>query len=158
MVSSIQPIQLWQYKLSFDVKIRNAYGTAFQDFFSTVMEKLHGDDFVRVRSFGSLGDKGCDGYLSSNGQVFQCYGKLEDAPPNAAGIVKKLEFDYGLAAFPGGGDEGMALRPQLGERAADGGRPQDRRHEDYFPATPIWHNRTGGTRSAGAWPERLPPL
>jgi hypothetical protein len=90
------PHQRWQ--LSFDLKIRNAYGTAFQDFFSTIMEKLHGDDFVRVRPFGSLGDKGCDGYLSSNGQVFQCYGKLEDAPVNAASIVRKLEDDYSLAA------------------------------------------------------------
>ena len=77
MVSSMQPFQLWQYKLLFQRKIRNAYGTAFQDFFSTVMEKLHGDDFIRVRPFG----------------------KLEDAPPNAAKIVKKLEDDYGLAAF-----------------------------------------------------------
>jgi hypothetical protein len=94
----MHPLQRWQYKLSFDAKIRNAYGAAFQDFFSTVMEKLHGDDFVRVRPFGSLGDKGCDGYVSSKGQVFQCYGKLEDAPVNAAGIVKKLGDDYGLAA------------------------------------------------------------
>jgi len=52
------------------------------------MEKLHGDDFVRIRPLGSLGDKGCDGYLRSNGQVFQCYGKLEDAPVRAAGIVR----------------------------------------------------------------------
>jgi hypothetical protein len=95
---SMDPLQRWQYKLSFELKLRNAYATAFQDFFSTVMEKLHGDDFVRVRPLGSLGDKGCDGYLCSNGQVFQCYGKLEDAPVNAASIVKKLGGDYGLAA------------------------------------------------------------
>jgi hypothetical protein len=91
-------LQRWQYKLSLDLKIRNAHGTAFQDFFSTVMERLHGADFVRVRPFGLLGDKGCDGYLSSNGQVFQCYGKLEDASVRSADIVKKLGDDYGLAA------------------------------------------------------------
>ena len=62
------------------------------------MEKLHGDDFVRIRALGSLGDKGCDGYLVSNGQVFQCYGKLEDTPVRAASIVKKLDDDYTLAA------------------------------------------------------------
>ena len=94
----MQPIERWQYKLSLDTKIRNAHGTAFQDFFSTVMEKVHRDDFVRVRPFGTLGDKGCDGYLISTGQVFQCYGKLEDASPNAAAIVKKLGDDYALAA------------------------------------------------------------
>jgi hypothetical protein len=94
---SMQPIQRWQYRLAFDLKVRNAYGVAFQDFFSTVMELVHGADFIRVRSFGSLGDKGCDGYRSSNGQVFQCYGKLADASPSSAAIVKKIDDDYGLA-------------------------------------------------------------
>jgi hypothetical protein len=93
----MEALQRWQYKLSLDLKIRSSYGTAFQDLFSTVMEKLHTDDFIRVRPFGTLGDKGCDGYLSSNGHVFQCYGKLEDSPPNVATIVKKLEDDYQLA-------------------------------------------------------------
>ncbi len=94
----MEPLIRWQYKLSFDLKIRNAYGVAFQDFFSTVMEMAHGNDFVRVRPFGSLGDKGCDGYLSSTGSVFQCYGKLEDAPTSVATVVKKLGDDYALAA------------------------------------------------------------
>jgi hypothetical protein len=94
---SMQPIQRWQYRLAFDLKVRSAYGVAFQDFFSTVMELRHGTDFIRVRPFGSLGDKGCDGYRSTGGQVFQCYGKLEDAAPSAAGIVKKIADDYVLA-------------------------------------------------------------
>jgi len=94
----MQPFQRWQYKLSFDLKIRNAHGTAFQDLVSVIMEKLHGADFVRVRPFGAAGDKGCDGYLSSTGQVFQCYGKQEDAPVNAAAIVKKIGDDYSLAS------------------------------------------------------------
>lgn len=93
----MQPIQRWQYRLAFDLKVRSAYGVAFQDFFSTVMELCHGTDFIRVRPFGSLGDKGCDGYRSTGGQVFQCYGKLEDAAPNAAGIAKKIGDDYALA-------------------------------------------------------------
>ncbi|WP_373533047.1 ABC-three component system protein [Vampirovibrio sp.] len=93
----LSPEQRWQYKLSLNLKVRSSYGTQFQDFFSTVMEKAHGTDFVRVRPFGSLGDKGCDGYLQSKGQVFQCYGKLEDATINVAKIVAKLESDYALA-------------------------------------------------------------
>ncbi len=47
---------------------------------------------------GSLGDKGCDGYRASNGQVYQCYGKLEDAGVNAVGIARKIGDDYALAA------------------------------------------------------------
>jgi hypothetical protein len=94
----MDPFQRYQYKLALELRIRKAYGVAFQDFFSSVMEMAHGNDFVRVRPFGSLGDKGCDGYLSSSGCVFQCYGKAEDAPPNAAAIVTKLAEDYTLAA------------------------------------------------------------
>src|SRR5215210_4466782 len=96
--SIMQPLQRWQYQLSFNLKIRNAYGIAFQDFFSTVLEKLHGDDFIRVRPFGSLGDIGCDGYLATVGQVFQCFGKLEDAPDYVSSLVAKLQNDYNLAA------------------------------------------------------------
>lgn len=94
---AMQPIQRWQYRVSFDLRVRNAYGASFQDFFSTIMEARYGSDFIRVRPFGSLGDKGCDGYRSTGGQVFQCYGKLEDAAPNAATITKKIGEDYQLA-------------------------------------------------------------
>ncbi|NIJ16037.1 ABC-three component system protein [Sphingobium vermicomposti] len=94
---AMQPIQRWQYRVAFDLKVRNAYGVAFQDFFSTVLEVRYGSDFIRVRPFGSLGDKGCDGYRSTAGQVFQCYGKLEDAAPSATGIAKKIVDDYVLA-------------------------------------------------------------
>ena len=62
------------------------------------MEKVHTNDFIRVRPFGSHGDKGCDGYLVSTGQVFQCFGKLDDAAVNVATLVSKLDSDYKLAA------------------------------------------------------------
>lgn len=94
---AMQPIQRWQYRVTFDLRIRNAYGVAFQDFFSTIMEARYGSDFIRIRPFGSLGDKGCDGYRSTGGMVFQCYGKLEDAAPKAATIAKKIGDDYQLA-------------------------------------------------------------
>lgn len=94
---AMQPIQRWQYRVTFDLRVRNAYGVAFQDFFSTIMEARYGSDFIKVRPFGSLGDKGCDGYRSTGGLVFQCYGKLEDAAPKAATIAKKIDDDYQLA-------------------------------------------------------------
>jgi hypothetical protein len=103
---AMQPIQRWQYRVSFDLRVRNAYGVAFQDFFSTILEARYGSDFVRVRPFGSLGDKGCDGYRGTGGQVFQCYGKLEDAAPKASTIVKKIGDDYQLA----GGHLGKIMR------------------------------------------------
>lgn len=70
------PTQRYYWRIALELKLRKSNSDAFQDFFSTVMGLLHGDDFVRVRPYGVLGDKGCDGYLQSNGQLFQCYGAL----------------------------------------------------------------------------------
>lgn len=63
------------------------------------MSKAHGDDFVRVRPFGSLGDKGCDGYLQSNGQVFQCYGALNGDSGKVTYLIGKMDADYTTAAL-----------------------------------------------------------
>jgi hypothetical protein len=62
------------------------------------MEKVHGCDFVRVRPFGSLGDKGCDGYLQSSGQVFQCYGALNgQLGGKVAYLIRKMGQDFAKA-------------------------------------------------------------
>jgi len=95
---SLEPMERYQYILAFRLKIRSAHGTGFQDFFSTVLENSYGTDFVRIRPFGSLGDKGCDGYRSSNGQVYQCYGKLEDGKLTVSGLTNKVNADYALAS------------------------------------------------------------
>ena len=54
----------------------------------------HGSDFVRVRPFGRLGDKGCDGYLQSSGKVFACYGALNGDGGKVDYLIKKMEEDY----------------------------------------------------------------
>ena len=73
-------------------------GVAFQDFFADVMTRAHGDEYVPTRPYGSLGDKGCDGYLASIGQVFACYGKQDDASPKVAAIIEKMDDDYAKAS------------------------------------------------------------
>jgi hypothetical protein len=85
----------WQIQLF--LKLRVLSGVGFQDFFADVMTRAHRDDFVPTRPFGSLGDKGCDGYLASVGRVFACYGKVDDAAPSVATIVKKMDEDYAKA-------------------------------------------------------------
>jgi hypothetical protein len=90
-------LQTYHYKVAFNLKLRTVSGTSFQDFFSTVMERAHGADFVRVRAFGSLGDKGCDGYLVSSGKVYQSYGKVHDAGLVVSDLVEKIVSDYELA-------------------------------------------------------------
>lgn len=61
------------------------------------MGLLHGDDFVRIRPYGSLGDKGCDGYLQSNGQLFQCYGALAGELKQVATLTTKMTDDFAKA-------------------------------------------------------------
>jgi len=85
--------EYWR-KISLELKLRKVNGDAFQDFFSDVMEKCHGDDFVRVRPFGSKGDKGCDGYLQSTGQVFQCYGALNGDSGKVSYLIGKMKEDF----------------------------------------------------------------
>ncbi len=91
--------QRYWWRVALELKLRKCHGDAFQDFFCSVMLKVHGDDFVRVRAFGKLGDKGCDGYLQSNGQVFQCYGALDGGSNGkVAYLSKKTGEDYATAA------------------------------------------------------------
>jgi hypothetical protein len=89
--------QLYGWQIALELKLRRVSGVAFQDFFADVMTRAHGDDFVPTRPRGSLGDKGCDGYLTSSGRVFACYGKQDDASPKVAEIISKMDDDYAKA-------------------------------------------------------------
>jgi hypothetical protein len=91
------PEQRYWWRIALELKLRKSSGDAFQDFFSTVMAKVHGSDFVRLRAFGALGDKGCDGYLSSMGHVYQCYGALNGDSGKVAYLVGKMGDDFAKA-------------------------------------------------------------
>ena len=64
--------QRFAWQTALELKLRRVSGVAFQDFFADVMTRAHGDDFIATRPRGQLGDKGCDGYLTSCGRVFAC--------------------------------------------------------------------------------------
>lgn len=85
------------WKIALRLKLRQSSGDHFQDFFSIVMEKIHGSDFVRVRPFGAKGDKGCDGYLKSTGQVFQCYGAINGDKSKVGYLIEKMGTDFSKA-------------------------------------------------------------
>lgn len=89
--------QEYWWKISLRLKLRQSSGDAFQTFFSDVMEKLHGSDFVHVRPFGQKGDKGCDGYLQSSGQIYQCYGAVNGDKSKVSYLIGKMEEDFAKA-------------------------------------------------------------
>lgn len=91
------PEQVWQWQLSLRLRLHQVHGDAFQEFFATVMSRVHGDDYIPVRAFGRLGDKGCDGYLDSTGSLFACYGKLADVSPVVSTLVNKINDDFAKA-------------------------------------------------------------
>jgi hypothetical protein len=91
------PEQRSWWRISLELKLRKSSGDVFQDFFSTMMAKVHGSNFVRVRAYGALGDKGCDGYLQSSGDVFQCYGALNSDSGRVAYLIGKMESDFAKA-------------------------------------------------------------
>lgn len=90
--------QRYWWRIALELRLRQSNSGAFQDFFSLVMGHLHGDDFIRVRPFGKLGDQGCDGYLHSTGQLFQCYGALNGETKQVAKLINKMNDDFATAA------------------------------------------------------------
>ena len=76
-----------------ELRLRQCSGVQFQDFFAKMMGHAHGSDFVPVRTQGQLGDKGCDGYLFSTGEVFACYGTVNGRTPPISTLVDKIHDD-----------------------------------------------------------------
>jgi hypothetical protein len=100
---SLTAEQEYRWRIALELKMRKASGDTFQDFFCTMMEEVHGAEFVRIRPFGRLGDKGCDGYLLPSGRVFQCYGALDGGNEGKVTYLrKKMRSDYqkALTAIP----------------------------------------------------------
>lgn len=93
------PEQKWQWRIALELRLRRLHGDALQEFFSEVMERRHKSDFVRVRPYGGVGDKGCDGYLQSGGQLYQCYGKVDDAALNVKTTTTKMTDDFAKASI-----------------------------------------------------------
>jgi len=78
-------------ELKFKVAYLEKRGNEFQDWFATIMEKRFPGDFIRVRPWGSAGDRKNDGYVRSKRWLFQVY-----APNNmsAKEALAKIDEDY----------------------------------------------------------------
>lgn len=61
------------YELKFALAFRSKFGTEFQDFFASIMERGYPSDFTKVKPYGKSGDKKCDGYHRSAKRVYQVY-------------------------------------------------------------------------------------
>jgi hypothetical protein len=79
------------FEQSFKLAFLEKTGDEFQDFFSSIMEKRHPADFIRVRPWGKIGDRKNDGYLRSKRILFQCYAPDKIKP---SVCIAKIEEDF----------------------------------------------------------------
>ena len=81
------------YELQFRLLFAEFRGNQFQDFFNRLMERRD-PDFRRVRPWGSVGDRGNDGWSPRQRMLFQVY-----APSSyrASELATKLRQDYDSA-------------------------------------------------------------
>jgi hypothetical protein len=79
------------YELKFHLQFRSKFGTEFQDFFTSIMERGYPSDFQKVKPYGNQGDRKCDGYQQSLKRVYQVYApeKME-----AKNTTNKIEEDF----------------------------------------------------------------
>ena len=82
------------WRTSLQLKLMLVSGTSFQTFFSNLMKMRYKEDFVKVGSLGSLGDKGCDGYRLSTGTVYQCYGAENGNIERVTYLAYKMKSDF----------------------------------------------------------------
>lgn len=91
---SMQQIQRAFYEMKFLTEFLKRNGTEFQTLFEEIMEKRYPGDFQRVRPWGNIGDRKCDGYLKSKRCLYQVY-----APDDMkiAKAITKIEEDFAEA-------------------------------------------------------------
>lgn len=80
------------YEKSLELEYIRKKAAAFQDLFADIMEKRYPDgDFIRVRPWGSSGDRKNDGYLKSQRTLFQVYAPNEMKEAKA---LEKIDEDF----------------------------------------------------------------
>lgn len=84
-------------ELALENRLARANGAEFQKLFSDIMERIHGDDFIRVKPHGNLGDDGVDGYFFHDGIVYQCYGAEDGKTQRLTEVGRKMRDDFHTA-------------------------------------------------------------
>ena len=97
----MDPIARPYYEVSFERDFLLKDGTEFQDWFSRIMGLRHPGDFMPVKPWGNVGDRGGDGYLPSRRTLFQVY--APESRMVVARTLQKINDDFN-GALPYWGD------------------------------------------------------
>jgi hypothetical protein len=88
-----EPYTREAWRALLELQLRRSSGIQFQDYFSKIMSRAYGENFVRTRPHGQLGDRGCDGYLQQSGLVYACYGTVNGRTPVMSELLSKIDDD-----------------------------------------------------------------
>lgn len=81
--------------LMFQSHVFKSDGQAYQDLFTSIMEKRYSGDFRKVRAYGNIGDMKNDGFLPSKGIYYQVFAPLDISKKETiSDAVSKLEGDF----------------------------------------------------------------
>jgi hypothetical protein len=84
-------------ELALESRLSRANGNEFQNLFSDMMERVYGDDFVRVKPHGNIGDQGVDGCFFCADTIFQCYGAVDGKVQRLTDVAAKMRSDFDTA-------------------------------------------------------------
>ncbi len=79
------------YEQKFEIEFLRAKGDAFQAFFERLMGLAYKADFMPCRPWGNQGDRKNDGFLKSEGRLFQVYAPNQ---MDAAKVKAKITEDF----------------------------------------------------------------
>ncbi|WP_394884015.1 hypothetical protein [Clostridium butyricum] len=88
--------ELFYYHMYFENLLLKSYGNMFQEHFYNLMS-CKNSNFTRIEVQGSIGDRGCDGYLQTEGVFFQVYGPKETIVTDSSiqrYVISKAEGDF----------------------------------------------------------------
>ena len=84
----------WQWQeLQLRVRLAEADGDAFETLFQSICKNLWGNAFLATIPMGRRGDLKCDGFHSTTGCVYQCYGPRY-GQANVSDALEKIEEDF----------------------------------------------------------------
>jgi hypothetical protein len=79
------------YATKFELLFATKHGAAFQDLMSEVLDRCFAGDFMKVKPYGSQGDKKCDGIAKSSRRFFQVYAP---GTMKSAAAIQKIKEDF----------------------------------------------------------------
>ena len=86
----MDPLPYW-FRVTFHNQWLIRRGVEFQSLFENIMQNAHPDDFMAIKPYGPKGDSKCDGYLSSQRCVFQCYAPERMIEKQ---VIRKIKADF----------------------------------------------------------------